>query len=229
MKTADLFYDDPSRDMIISFRTIRQAVGWLGMALPVFCYLGTRVIGDCPVLKSSISDYYYTIMGSFLVGTLCAVALFFFTYKGPARIDGILSSIAAIFALGVAFFPCNVSGGHYDCNVNFCPDANNIRNIVHYCSATGLFSVQAVMALWLFRRTNKSDPGIQKRRRNRVYLVCGTIMIIAMALLLSLTVFKLSEKLYFLRPTYCLEFITLWAFGIAWLVKGELVLKDKKT
>src|SRR5579872_6894122 len=171
MKITDLLTDDPDRDMIISFRTIRQAVGWLGIALPVACFTGTLVFGHCSVLKASISDYYYTIMGNVLVGTLCAVALFMLTYKGPARIDGILSSLAAIFALGVAFFPCNITGGHYDCNVICFPAANCTRNTIHYFSAGGLFSVQALMSLWLFRRTNKPDPGSRKRSRNWVYLV----------------------------------------------------------
>jgi len=72
MKTSALFETDPNRDMIISFCTIRRAVGWLGIALPVVCYLGTLLLGNCDVLKASISDYYYTIMGTTLVGILCA-------------------------------------------------------------------------------------------------------------------------------------------------------------
>lgn len=168
-------------------------------------------------------------MGNTLVGTLCAVALFMLTYKGPARIDGILSGLAAIFALGVAFFPCNVTSGNYDCNVIFLPKMNDAQNTIHYCSAAGLFSVQALISLWLFRRTNKPDPGKPKRSRNVVYLVCGIIMVTAMLLLASLMVFHLGEKLYYLRPTYSLEVITLWAFGISWLVKGEFALKDKKS
>ncbi|MCR8560412.1 hypothetical protein KXD93_22350 [Mucilaginibacter sp. BJC16-A38] len=176
-------------------------------------------------MKPSISDYFYTIMGSVLVGVLCAVALFMFTYKGPARLDGILCNLMAVFALGVAFFPCNVSDGNYACNI-ICRPPDDLRNTVHYSSATGLFLVQAVMSLWLFRRTDKADPGKQKRSRNSVYLVCGIIMVVAMAGILSLKVFHLEKKLAHFRPTYWLELITLWAFGISWLVKGEIVLQD---
>jgi hypothetical protein len=221
-----LLWTDPNRDMIISFMTIRKAVGWLGIGLPVVLYLGTLLIGDCSSLKASISDYFYTIMGSVLVGVLCAVALFLFTYKGPAPIDGILSSFAAIFALGVAFFPCNVSGGHTDCNIISWP-SDYARNMVHYGSASGFFIVLATMSLWLFRKSSKSNPGRRKRSRNTIYLVCGIVMLVAMAAILALSVFHLSEELYYLRPTFWLELIALWAFGISWLVKGELVLKDK--
>jgi len=52
-------------------------------------------------------------------------------------------------------------------------------------------------------------------------------MVVAMALILLLKIFQLGTKLYYLRPVYWLELITLWAFGVAWLVKGQIVLKDK--
>jgi hypothetical protein len=228
VKLNELLQTDHERNMVISFRTIRKAVGWLGIALPPAVYIGTLLIGHCATLKPSISDYYYTIMGCVLVGVLCAVALFMFTYKGPARIDEILSSLAGLFALGIAFFPCNVSGGHYDCNI-ICRPFDTFRNDLHYGSAAGFFAVTTIMAIWLFRKTDKKDPGLQKEKRNTVYLVCGIIMIVSTLGILAMKVFNLGEKLYAYRPVYFLELIALWAFGIAWLVKGELVLKDKKT
>jgi hypothetical protein len=227
MNLKAILTNDPTRDMIISFRTIRRAVGWLGIALPIAMFVGTWVIGGCSTLKPSISDYFYTIMGSVLVGVLCAVALFQLTYKGPAPIDGILSSTAAIFALGVAFFPCNISGGHYDCNI-ICRQPDELRNTVHYISAGGLFVVQAIMSAWLFRRTNKPGTmGLQKEARNKVYLICSIIMIGAMTTMFVFMVTGLTEKYYAFRPTFVLETVTLWAFGVSWLVKGEVVLKDK--
>jgi len=229
MKIAELIKEDPRRDMIISFRTIRKSVGWLGIALPIVVYSGTSVFSNCTTLKPSISDYYYTITGSVLVGVLCAVSLFLFTYKGPAPIDGILSGLAGFFALGIAFFPCNVSGGHYDCNI-ISRIADDLRNNIHYVSAGGFFAVLALMSIWLFRKTHPGKKPVGKKRtRNHIYVLCGIIMIIAMLLILSLKVFHLGEKYYPLRPTFWLELIVLWAFGISWLVKGELILHDKRS
>ncbi|MDP9046917.1 MAG: hypothetical protein M3N14_02195 [Bacteroidota bacterium] len=221
----NLLLSDPNRDMIVSFMTIRKAVGWLGIALPVVLYFGTLFIGNCSILKASISDYFYTLMGSMLVGVLCAVALFLYTYKGPAPIDGILSSLAATFALGVAFFPCNVSDEGL-CNI-ICRHPDDVRNAVHYCSAACFFIILAVMSLWLFRRSNKPNPGIRKRSRNTVYLVCGIVIVAAMGLILAIKIFHAGDGLAYLHPTFWLELIALWAFGISWLVKGELVLRDK--
>lgn len=228
MKAAALLKTDPHRDMIISFRAIRKSVGWLGILLPVAVYTGTLIFSSCSTLKPSTSDYFYTTMGSVLVGVLCAVALFLFTYKGPAPIDEIMSSLAGVFALGIALFPCNVTGGQTYCNI-ITRESDPLRNTIHYCSAAAFFIVLAIMSLWLFRKTDKHNPGVMKRSRNGVYLVCGIIMLAAMAALLSLKIFHLGEKLGYLKPTFWLELIALWAFGISWLVKGELVLKDKRS
>lgn len=157
MTSARLFKADPNRDMVISFRALRKSVGWLGILLPVLVYAGSFVFNNCSTLKPSISDYFYTIMGSVLVGVLCAVALFLFTYKGPAPIDGLLSSMAAVFALGVAFFPCNVTGGQSYCNI-ISREPNELRNAIHYCSASGFFIVLAIMSLWFFRKQTNPIP-----------------------------------------------------------------------
>jgi hypothetical protein len=66
-----------------------------------------------------------------------------------------------------------------------------------------------------------------KKSRNTVYSIWGIVMLAAMGIILALKVFHLGEKLYCLRPTFWLELIVQWAFGISWLVKGGLVLKDK--
>ncbi len=221
-----LLKTDPNRDMVISFLTIRKAIGWLGIALPVVVYLGTWLFGGYSLLKPSISDYYYTVTGGVLVGVLSAVALFLFTYKGPAPIDGILSGIAAVFALGVALFPCNITGHDYR-GIIICRDDDTVRNTIHYVSASGFFIVLSVMSLWLFRRTHPGQkPKGQKKNRNNVYLVCGIIMLLAMAVILSLKVFHLGVRLADWHLTYWCELVALWAFGTSWLVKGEMILKD---
>jgi len=190
-----LLQTDPDRDMVISFLTIRRAIGWLGIALPPVVYLVTWLFGDYSLLKPSISDYYYTVAGSILVGVLCAVALFLFTYKGPAPIDGILSGVAAIFALGVALFPCNITGHDYR-GIIICRDDDSVRNGIHYISAAGFFIVLSIMSLWLFRKTHPGQKAKgQKKNRNNVYLICGIIMLLAMAVILSLKAFHLGDRL----------------------------------
>jgi hypothetical protein len=54
---------------------------------------------------------------------------------------------------------------------------------IHVTFAALLFVTLAVIALWLFRKT---EPGVerkqQKKRRDLVYLVCGSIIVLCVAL-----------------------------------------------
>ena len=54
----------------ISYNKLRQAIGWLGILLPLLVYLETQFVGDCHYLQDSISHYYYTVSNSFFVGIL---------------------------------------------------------------------------------------------------------------------------------------------------------------
>ena len=92
----------------LNYLQIRRSVGVLGIALPIVVSIGTLLLCKCGMLEDSISNYYYSIMGNVFTGILCAVALFLYSYKGIDKLDNYASSLACIFALGVAFFPMNV-------------------------------------------------------------------------------------------------------------------------
>ena len=88
-----------------SFLALRRAVGWIGILLPLVLVLGTFLItGERAVLKT-ISLYYHTGMRDVFVGSICAIALFLFFYKGYDRWDNWACNIAGFFALGIALFP----------------------------------------------------------------------------------------------------------------------------
>jgi hypothetical protein len=63
----------------------------------------------------------------------------------------------------------------------------------------------------------------KKRQRNIVFIICGTIMVVAMG---SLAVAWLVDRELNHYEALIVEWICLWAFGIAWLVKGQQLLKD---
>jgi hypothetical protein len=220
----------------LSFLQIRRAVGILGIALPVVLSLGTWWIGSCPHLKDSISDYYYTIMGTEQVGILCAVALFLFSYKGFDKRDKISSSIAGLGALGVAFFPDN-DGAPRAKSCPYCNilqrDFSHWRDNVHSVSAVLFFIMLAYMALFLFTKWDtKKGKTAEKVWRNGVYKICGIVILATLVLMggVRINLFDSAKSPY--HPLFWLESLGLWAFGISWLVKGETLLKDgsfKKT
>src|SRR5687767_1917242 len=92
---------------LISPKTLRQAIGWLGILLPLAMVAGNSLLSSCHELQNSISHYYYTITGYWLVGNLCAVAMFLVAYKGYSLRDNIAATIAGFSAVLIALFPTN--------------------------------------------------------------------------------------------------------------------------
>ncbi len=219
---------------LISYSYLRKAVGFLGFALPIVLVLGATVVGNCTVnsceeIQSSISDYYHTRMRDVFVGTLCAIALFLFTYKGYDRRDNIAGTLACFFALGIAVFPTAIEIPTPTCNIPSVITNPMVSNL-HFTFATLFFLVLTYFSLFLFTETKEIDTQTQqKKTRNRIYKICGYIMLACIVLIA--VYFFLLEKIYpnlaKYDPIFWLETIALWAFATSWLVKGELILKDK--
>jgi hypothetical protein len=225
MSNLSIYLNKRNQSLQLSYLELRQAIGWLGITLPIVLALGAWLIGDCEILKDSISAYYYTIMGNVLVGVLCGVALFLFSYKGFNNWDWVTSNIAAFFTLGVAFFPMNVKNG--ECNI-LSRNTSCWRNNVHYGSAALFFITLACMSLFLFRKSDdEANIKGRKKARNKVYLVCGIVMLVAVASIASLKIPMIGKVLLPYNPVFWFETIALWSFGLSWLTKGEFILKDQ--
>ncbi len=216
------------KEMDLSFLAIRKAVGWLGIALPIVLSVGTLVVSCCPhFIKDSISSYYYTLMGNFLTGILCAVALFLFTYNGYNSADRISTIIAGTGALATAVFPTNSENTSNFCEVITKP-ASCISNTVHFLGAAVFFVTLAYMSIFLFTKSNKKKEDIQKPKRNRnsVYIAMCIIMLVALLGIVLLRIKPIGNALNPYQAEFWFETIALWAFGFSWLVKGETILKD---
>lgn len=212
----------PKNPLVISFLSLRRSVGILGIAFPFVLVIGSILIGNLSELQGSISSYYHTVMRNVFVGVLCAVGLFLFSYKGYDKMDNVAGVLGCLFALGVAFFPCNKDPQVFGVN----PLIGNI----HLISASLFFLDLSFYSLVLFTKSNepKSAWKTPKKRRNRVYITCGVVMLSALLLIvLSMTIFKHSDFIQNLKPVFWLETIALVAFGISWITKGQVILKDK--
>jgi hypothetical protein len=218
-----------NQPQLISFKTLRRVLGIIGVSLPVVLVLGSILIDHCGEVQSSISNYYYTRMRNVIVGYLCALGLFLWSYKGypDSKWDNIAGNLACIFALGVAFFPTAVSKSELTVCI---PDAvdNGIIGVVHFVSAASLLLVLASFSLFIFTKGD-SNPSPQKIKRNLLYRICGYIMLSSILLMAIYVIFlrKSHPELENSDPVFWGETIALWAFGISWLTKGEVFLKDK--
>jgi hypothetical protein len=220
---------------MIGYLALRRLIGIIGVAFP-FVLLIAKVIQEPGSIPGSISDYYYAtdLTRSILVGALCAIGFFLSTYRGYDK-DYIPVRMAALFAVGVAFFPTIPANP---------TSFNNVIGIFHGIFAGLMFLSLAYISYFLFTKTNKyqtiseaynaAAPATRgrnlyvglstrrKRQRNVVYRTCGIIMAVAMLL-----IYPLTHWIHVPQAMYWLETIIVVAFGISWLVKGETILKDK--
>jgi hypothetical protein len=212
---------------LISFMSLRKAVGTLGIALPFVVWIGSHLFGNCEGIKPSISDYYYTNMREIFVGILCGISLFLFTYKGYSKLDNWSANIAGFFALGIAFFPTTFREG-INCEKNIENFINySHSSTIHFISATIFFLTLAYMSICLFTKTNNQHQANaiteQKLTRNKIYVWCGWIIIG------SLIIIFLHQKDILpseLPITFIFETVALVAFGMSWLTKGEALFGD---
>ncbi len=72
------------------------------------------------------------------------------------------------------------------------------------------------------------EPTIQKNKRNRVYRLCGAVMLTAFALALikGLLPADLETVVDQYNPIFWLESVAILAFGFSWFVKGEAIFAD---
>jgi hypothetical protein len=212
---------EESNRLIISYMTLRQAIGVLGVLLPLAVML---LGGGFEHIKDSISAYYYSSAQDIFVGTLAIVGAFLVAYKGYDRKDQIVTSLSGLCALGVAVFPCGdtpkPTSGIFKLD-----DA--LSRHIHVAFAVTLFLLLAYTSLFLFTKTrDKESMTPRKKLRNVFYRICGTIMVVALA---AGGVFWLAPGLtqsVGFPPILVVEALCLGAFGISWLLKGEAILGD---
>jgi len=195
-----------TKQEVVSYRTLRRLVGWLGILLPLVLVAGCVVVGSETVFRESVSAYYGSEMRNVLVGFLFAVGTFLLCYEGYDWRDDVAGNLACLFMLGVALFPIT-SETHW------------VR-VVHLVSAGALFSTLAVFSLYLFRLSDGAMTP-EKARRNRIYLISGLLIVACILAVAVLELFFKGITIAGLQPVFWLEGIALWAFGGAWLLKGE--------
>lgn len=224
--------------MVISYLTIRRTIGVLGMLIPFLLGFGALIGGTREILPS-VSQYYYTNMQDLFVGILCAVSLFLVSYKGypsekgKVNWDLVLTNVAGIGALGVAFFPMalhdlSVDPAAISQPVGIFRIDEQVSKVLHFASAATFFVSTAVISLFLFTKTRSKKMTDEKRNRNTVYIVCGAAILLFLALIVLHNVLPLNAGLESIRPVFFLESLSLVAFGFAWLVKGETLWRDRR-
>lgn len=201
--------------LVISYLVLRRAIGIIGIALPFVLYLGALIIFRIG-LQSSISGYYHTDMRDVLVGSLFAVGVFLYSYKGYEAKDDRAGHAAGGSAIGAALFPIAPADA-----------VTNLARIIgyfHLFFTTAFFASLIYFSLFLFVKSDQEQPYPPKKRyRNAVYRLCGWIMIICMVGIVVAILVPNAREWLGGNSIFYFETIAIWAFGIAWFTKGEAI------
>ena len=210
----ELIKTPAKNDQIISYYGLRLLIGASGVLLPLLLIIGNLIANSSLTIEFSVSDYYDNgTAGDILVGILFVLGFFLMSYKGYDRIDSRAANLGCVFALGVALCPTT--------------STNDVVHILHFVFAVLLFSVFIFFSLYLFRKTGPGRRTKQKDNRNRVYLICGIVMIVCIVGI-AIGMIWLTELSAAWHLVFWFESIALIAFGISWITKAEfLFLKDE--
>lgn len=211
-------------DLVLSFLRVRRAIGLLGFFLPV-ALLGWSVIFGKGLLPS-ISSYYYSPMREVFVGTLCATAVFLWSYEGYRPRPGewlsdiMAARAASLGALAVALIP-TAPEAPVACTLSQCVIGFSMASTLHWLGAAAFFGALALFCLVLFVRGVRH--GTEKTASNRIYRACGWTILAAIGLIGAILVSPdaIKTQLAPLRPVFWLETVATFAFSTSWMVKGD--------
>jgi len=206
--------------LVVSHLTLRKAIGYLGIALPLVLFFGGKLLFALG-MQSSISSYYHTAMRDVFVGILCSIGVFMAAYRGYERKDDIAGDLACLFAVGVAFFPTTPDNPtHHE----------KLIGTLHLIFTALFFLTLSYFSLYLFRKTDPNKPPTRRKlKRNKIYRVCGYTMLGALALILLLGLLPngAAAAIKKINPVFWLEVVAIEAFGVSWMTKGEAILQDE--
>ena len=216
-------------ELVLSFIAVRRFVGIIGFSLPCLLILYSLMIEDSGP-KRSISAYFHSGGREILVGSLFGLGVFLYAYKGFSKdkripTDKFVSRVAAICAVGVAFFPMSfarsgATGQPVDTWMQMIV-GETYTTLLHGLFALALFSCLATFCLVNFQRHKPGqDPDPEKQVRNSVFSLLGWVIVLATIGFLVGSFMQFDNAFVFWA-----ESIAVWAFGISWLIKGEAMEK----
>ena len=204
-------------DLRKSFLTTRLIVGLFGVTLPFVLILGEPLISGRWEIRDALSDYYYSALGNWFVGSLFAIGAGLLVYMATrrSRPDGALSVVAGVCAIAVALFP-----------TNRIDEAVTTVALIHFVCAVVLLILLGIIC-WRFGTRDGTQPNRSDRRRTnwrRFHHCCAVIIwsaVVWCAIAVMLDVVAGSSVPY---AVVVGESVAVLAFGSSWLLKGSELL-----
>ncbi len=216
--TEDKQLSSRAHPMVLSYLWIRRAVGALGLALPIILGPVAWVLFGVEI-QENMSSYYHTPMRDVFVGVMCAIGLFLFCYVGSTPFENWTGNLGCVAAIGVALFPTDAGS-----------DPLHQATLVGYLHTLfgGLFFLTlALFSIYHFPHNEPEDDCEDWNwGRNAIFRISGAVLLLSVAAMgVFLFVFDQAtrERLSQWNFIFWGEWIAVWSFAIAWLVKGRTV------
>lgn len=198
--------NDLKSHILTSYSTLRWGTALIGLSLPFVLWLGGLCFGI--PFQDSMSHYYYAtdntieglpVMRDWFVGSLFAVGVFLYSYRGFTLSENLSLNYAGIFAIGIAIFPM---GG-----VGFG------KLTVHGICAVLFFLCIAYVCVFCAPKTLPylKDP-LKEKLFKKAYLCTAIGMIVtpAIAFLMSVIFKNLSSYVFFVEAVGVVTFAFYW-------------------
>ncbi len=212
---------ESANTLVVSYITVRRAIGISGFLLPLVLGPGGWLLGI--PFQDNISSYYHTGLRDVFVGTMSAIGVFLLCYRGYDWIENLTSNVGCVAALGVALCPLDANSDPLL--------QKSLAGYLHTLSGGVFFSTLAFYSLYHFPRSTATGPEVEPHawERNFIYRSTGIVIVLSMlamgVYLFLLTSFwkQRANNFHFL---FWMEWIAVWAFAAAWLTKGRVIMAE---
>lgn len=220
-----------NKNLEFSYIALRQAIGWLGVFLPLILIIGSGIFSRNDYwLQPSISHYYYSVMHFAFLCVMILLGAILMFYTGASKTENRISTLAGIAAWLVAIFPTDFEG-FYGIPYLLKETVFTFSSILHFSAAFILFACFMYFCFVLFQNSDNNytteEAIAKKKRRNKLYKTCGFV-ILGSIVIIALFSFDILPKESFPDSTFYFECTALWAFGISWIIKGIDFFRDTK-
>ncbi|MFC7550873.1 hypothetical protein [Plantactinospora sp. GCM10030261] len=222
--------DDWAVRYVRSYLVLRMVVGVFGILLPVIMIMGEWLVLRGGVrVRGSLSAYYHSSMRDLFVATLAVTGVLLATYLAaePRTREFWYSLIAGVAVLGVAFLPTERPGlldGAARCGSTPMPSGCSPaqQQFGEETTATLHFACAAIFILSLARISSLFARDAARHRARGIAVVqriCSGIIVVAVVGVVAGELLDL--ELWRITPLYAGEVVSVWAFGISWLLASR--------
>ncbi|WDQ18826.1 DUF998 domain-containing protein [Rhodopirellula sp. P2] len=205
--------------LVLSYLDIRRAIGWSGLLLPLLLGPGGMLLGI--EIQENMSSYYHTPLRDVFVGTLCAIGIFLFCYRGYDRIENWTANIGSAAAIGIALFPLDYGSDPLI--------QKSLVGYVHTVSGGIFFLTLAFYSLYHFPRDSQREAESHLFERSFAFRTSGLVILLitfAMGGYMVLAPQAWKDWLNGYNFLFWAEWIAVWAFASSWLAKGRVIVTE---